>query len=156
MSERQSVLFVCLGNICRSPTAEAVFKKRAAAAGLNVYVESAGTGGWHVGEPPDPRAIRAGESRGYSFAGQTAQALTHKHFENFDLLLAMDNRNLSHMQGMVSEGFQDKIRLFLSFNPGADVTEVPDPYYGGESGFDRVLDLIEGASDGLIDYLQRS
>lgn len=148
-----AILFVCLGNICRSPTAEAVFRKRAGDAGLTLRIESAGTGAWHKGEPPDPRAQEAGENRGYSFAGQEARKVEHNDFSQFDLILAMDNRNFNDLQVMCPEAHHSKIKLFLDLAPGISVREVPDPYYGGPSGFDNVLDLVEAASDGLIAQL---
>lgn len=145
-----AILFVCLGNICRSPTAEAVFAKRARDAGLDLRIESAGTGGWHRGDPPDPRARAAGEARGYSFVGQEARRVDSNDFEVFDLVLAMDQRNLDDLQSICPPASRGKIKLFLDFAPQLSLSEVPDPYYGGEDGFDHVLDLIEAASDGLI------
>lgn len=149
-----SILFVCLGNICRSPTAEAVFRKRAENAGLGLRIESAGTGGWHRGEPPDPRARAAGESRGYSFEGQEARRVETNDFAIFDLILAMDARNQNDLLASCPPASQDKIKLFLEYAPSLSVSEVPDPYYGGVDGFDHVLDLIEAASDGLIAALK--
>ena len=147
------LLFVCLGNICRSPTAEAVFRVRAADAGLDVVIDSAGTGAWHAGEPPDTRAQAAGHARGYSFAGQSARAVVDSDFQEFDLILAMDAKNLKNLMRRAPETAQSKIRLFMDFAPQLSVREVPDPYYGGADGFDQVLDLIETASDGLIAHL---
>lgn len=144
------VLFVCLGNICRSPTAEAVFKARAEAAGLDVHVESAGTSGWHIGEAPDPRSIEAGEARGYSFAGQASRKVVRADFGEFDYVLAMDWNNVKALKEICPESYLPRIGLFLDYVPHAATREVPDPYYGGGDGFDRVLDLIEQASDGLI------
>ena len=149
-----AILFVCLGNICRSPTAEAVFRKRARDAGLNVRIESAGTGGWHKGEPPDPRARAAGETRGYSFTGQEARRVASNDFAVFDLILAMDQRNINDLKSVCPPASQEKIKLFLDFAPHLSSSEVPDPYYGGETGFDHVLDLVEAASDGLIAKLK--
>jgi protein-tyrosine phosphatase len=149
-----TVLFVCLGNICRSPTAEAVFRKRATDAGLNLRIESAGTGGWHRGEPPDPRARDAGELRGYSFAGQEARKVEQNDFAVFDLILAMDQRNHTDLHAACPKPHRGKIKLFLDFAPHLTVREVPDPYYGGADGFDQVLDLVEAASDGLITKLR--
>jgi len=154
MSKPQ-VLFVCLGNICRSPTAEAVFRHKAAVAELDVDIDSAGTGAWHQGELPDPRAREAGGNRGYSFAGQTARAVTIKDFEDFDLILAMDQRNLSNLTAQSPAHTRSKIKLFLEYGRSTE-NEVPDPYYGGPDGFEHVLNLIEDASDGLIEVLQQS
>jgi len=152
---KPKVLFVCLGNICRSPTAEAVFRHKANEAKLDVFIDSAGTGAWHQGELPDPRAREAGGNRGYSFAGQTARAVTADDFEDFDLILAMDNRNLSNLTGQAPVNTRCKIKLFLEYGQSTEV-EVPDPYYGGPDGFEHVLNLIEAASDGLIKVLQQS
>ncbi|NNC37548.1 MAG: low molecular weight phosphotyrosine protein phosphatase [Acidimicrobiales bacterium] len=149
-----AILFVCLGNICRSPTAEAVFRKRALNADLDLRIESAGTGGWHRGDPPDPRARAAGEARGYSFTGQEARRVEHNDFSVFDLILAMDTRNLRDLRAACPPDSRDKIRLFLEYAPALSVSEVPDPYYGGEDGFDHVLDLVEAASDGLINQIK--
>jgi len=144
------VLFVCLGNICRSPTAEAVFRARANAAGLDVHVESAGTSGWHINESPDPRSREAGEERGYSFAGQASRKVTSSDFGKFDYILAMDQKNMQALKDICPESYASKISLFLDYAPDISVREVPDPYYGGADGFDLVLNLIETASDGLI------
>lgn len=148
------ILFVCLGNICRSPTAEAVFKTRAKRAGLDVEVDSAGTSGWHVGETPDPRSIAAGEARGYSFAGQNSRAVSKNDFVLFDKIIAMDNQNLKALRDLCPERYQYKVEMFLSYAPHAGVTNIPDPYYGRGDGFKTVLDLIETASDGLIKSLK--
>ena len=144
------VLFVCLGNICRSPTAEAVFRARAITAGLEVHIESAGTSGWHVNEKPDPRSIEAGEARGYSFVGQSSRKVIRADFGTFDYILAMDEDNLSALSDICPDNHKDKLALFLDYAPRQSMREVPDPYYGGADGFDNVLNLIEAASDGLI------
>lgn len=149
------VLFVCLGNICRSPTAEAVFRARADAAGLKVYIDSAGTSGWHIGEAPDPRSIEAGEARGYSFKGQVSRKVIRADFGEFDHVLAMDEANLEDLKKTCPESYLSRVRLFLDYMPKASTREVPDPYYGGSDGFFHVLDLIEQASDGLIAALRQ-
>ena len=149
------VLFICLGNICRSPTAEAVFKARAAAAGLKVHAESAGTSGWHIGEAPDPRSIEAGEARGYSFAGQASRKVIRADFGNFDHILAMDHNNMTALKEICPESYLPRIGFFLDYVPNSTIREVPDPYYGGDTGFSHVLDLIEQASDGLIAALKQ-
>jgi len=149
----KSVLFVCLGNICRSPTAEAVFRKRAAEAGLDIKIDSAGTGAWHAGETPDARAMEAGERRGYSFAGQAARKVSPSDFAEFDYILAMDDENLQHLQSLRPATYSGTLTLFLDFAPRISSSEVPDPYYGGTDGFENVIDLIEAASDGLIKTL---
>ena len=149
------VLFICLGNICRSPTAEAVFKARAASAGLEVHAESAGTSGWHIGEPPDLRSLEAGEARGYSFAGQASRKVIRADFGEFDHILAMDTKNVEALREMCPDSYLSRIELFLDYVPNSETREVPDPYYGGDGGFNHVLDLIEQASDGLIAALKR-
>lgn len=145
-----SVLFVCMGNICRSPTAEAVFRKKAANKGLSIDIDSAGTIGSHAREKPDHRAIKAGEARGYDFSGIKARKVTENDFSKFDLVLAMDDSNLDNLKSVSPQEYHHKIKLFLSYGAAFDETEVPDPYYGGAGGFRYVLDLVEDASDGLI------
>jgi protein-tyrosine phosphatase len=151
-----SVLFVCMGNICRSPTAEAVFRHRAALAGLARYVEvgSAGTGNWHVGDPPDRRAIAHAARRGYDLTKLRARQVVVDDFERFGWILAMDRSNLRELTSLRPEGFRGHLGLFLDVAPSIGVREVPDPYYGGREGFERVLDLIEQASDALIDRIR--
>lgn len=150
------VLFVCLGNICRSPTAEAVFRARASAAGVQVHIDSAGTSGWHVNELPDSRAIEAGEARGYSFAGQASRKVTRADFGEFDYVLGMDMKNMQALSDICPEKYSSKLKLFLDYAPELSTREVPDPYYGGADGFDLVLNLIEAASDGLIAAIRNS
>ncbi len=149
-----SVLFVCLGNICRSPTAEAVFRARAKAAGLDVEIDSAGTGAWHVGAEPDERAQAAGLARGYDLTPIRARQVSEGDYERFDLVLAMDHDNLATMKSRAPAALHDRIRLFLSFAPVLGLNAVPDPYYGGDQGFEEVLDLVEAASDELIAHLK--
>ena len=149
----KSICFVCMGNICRSPTAEAVFKHKAEQANLRLTIDSAGTLGVHSREKPDPRSQKAGIARGYSFDGIRARKVTEKDFENFDLILAMDNDNVAALMKVAPEEHKAKVKLFLEFANQHDDTEVPDPYYGGAGGFNYVLDLIEDASNGLIDKL---
>lgn len=149
MTSPKAVLFVCLGNICRSPTAEAVFKHKADAAGLKLTIDSAGTHGYHIGAPPDKRSQAAGQERGYSFKGLKCRRVSDSDFEKFDLILAMDQSNLENLRAMSDVEHHHKIRLMLDF-AGYENEEVPDPYYGGKKGFELVLSLIEEASDGLI------
>jgi protein-tyrosine phosphatase len=149
-----SVLFVCMGNICRSPTAEGVFRHFVNEAGLNeeITVDSAGTHAYHVGEPPDRRAMAAAERRGVSLVGLKARRVTDDDFERFDHIIAMDEDNLIRLPEQSTDEYRDKISLFLSFAVDTE-TEVPDPYYGGGAGFERVLDLVEKASRGLLETL---
>lgn len=135
-----SVLFICLGNICRSPTAEAVFRARAGTAAIKI--DSAGTGAWHAGESPDPRSRAEGERRGYSFAGQTSRKVRVQDFYDFDFILAMDASNLSDLKDIQPHDGSAALSLFLP-----DGSDVPDPYYGGPDGFKHVVNLIEAASD---------
>ncbi|WP_421711123.1 low molecular weight protein-tyrosine-phosphatase [Alcanivorax sp.] len=151
-----SVMFVCLGNICRSPTAEAVFRERVIAAGLEAHIriDSAGTGDWHIGRAPDPRTREAAARRGYQMDTLRARQVSPQDFYEFDVVLAMDNTNLADLQAMQPADVNVTLGRFLDYSTAASVKEVPDPYYGGEDGFDRVLDLIEGGADGLLDALR--
>jgi len=154
---RTRVLFVCMGNICRSPTAEGVFRHFVREAGLaeRVEVDSAGTHAYHTNEPADRRANAAAERRGYSLADIRARRVQDKDFDTFDYIMAMDRDNLASLTEQADAEHHHKIRLFLEFASGHE-DEVPDPYYGGAAGFERVLDLIEDASRGLLGTLQKS
>lgn len=145
------VLFVCLGNICRSPTAEAVFRHKLREAGLEarVSVDSAGTGDWHVGKAPDARTRVAAMRRGYDLSALRARQVHAGDFADFDLILAMDLSNLAHLERLGRGAGPAELDLFLRRYAGA-LDEVPDPYYGGEAGFEQVLDLIELACDALL------
>jgi len=145
------VLFVCLGNICRSPTAEGVFRHKLREAGLEdlIEVDSAGTGDWHVGKPPDSRTRRAAQLRGYDLSQLRGRQVSVADFTRFDLILAMDHSNLVHLQSLRPGNAATELDLFLRRHKLA-LDEVPDPYYGGEDGFEQVLDLIEQASDALL------
>ena len=149
------VLFVCLGNICRSPTAEGVLRHQLALAGLagQVEVASAGTGDWHVGKPPDSRTQRAALLRGYDLSAQRAQQVSALDFSRYDLILAMDKSNLGHLKALQPAAGRAELDLFLRRYQG-QLDEVPDPYYGGEEGFSQVLDLIEVACHGLVAELK--
>jgi len=149
------ILFVCLGNICRSPTAEVVFRSVAAreAPDFVLEVDSAGTAAYHVGELPDRRTREAAARRGYDLSALRARVVEPADFERFDLILAMDRENLRALERRAPA--QDRLRLFLEFAPEAGISEVPDPYYGGPNGFEDVLDLIEAASRGLLEHLRR-
>lgn len=145
-----SVLFVCMGNICRSPSAEAVFRYKMQAKGLALKIDSAGTVGAHAKQKPDHRAQKAGVARGYSFDGMKARKVTVQDFTDFDLILAMDYDNIEALKKVAPPAMQDKIKLMLDFATEHEEDQVPDPYYGGARGFDYVLDLVEAASDGLL------
>jgi protein-tyrosine phosphatase len=151
------ILFVCLGNICRSPTAEAVFRAVAAreAPELMIEVDSAGTAGYHIGEPPDVRTRKAASRRGYDMSPLRARIVEPRDFDDFDLILAMDRENLNVLHHRAPAYARDRVHLFLEFAPNATVTEVPDPYYGGPNGFEEVLDLIEAATHGLLQHLRQ-
>lgn len=152
------VLFVCLGNICRSPTAEGVFRHLVREAGLEdrIEIDSAGTGGWHVGAPPDERATAAAKRRGIALDGAARKVLAGD-FDDFDLLLVMDRENhAALLQLAADEEARAKVRYLREFDPVSRECgdlEVPDPYYGGERGFDDVLDLVDAACRGLLEEL---
>jgi protein-tyrosine phosphatase len=150
------ILFVCLGNICRSPTAEAVLARIAAqeAPDLRIEVDSAGTAGYHIGEPPDVRSQEAAARRGYDMSRLRARIVEPGDFERFELILAMDRDNLAVLHRRAPATARKQVQLFLEFAPDAGMLDVPDPYYGGSSGFEEVLDLVEAASRGLIAHLR--
>lgn len=150
------VLFVCLGNICRSPTAEGVFRRALERAGIadQVEIDSCGVSDWHVGKAPDSRAQQAALSRGIDLSSLRARQLSVQDFSDFDYLLGMDQDNLRAMRAMKPSHSQAHVGLFLAF-AGTPGGEVPDPYYGGEEGFENVLNMIESASEGLIQHLKR-
>jgi protein-tyrosine phosphatase len=147
-----TILYVCMGNICRSPTAEGVTRERARGRGLEgrVFVESAGIGDWHVGEPPDHRAIAHAARRGYDLTALRARQVSPADFARFDWILAMDRDNLRALEALRPRDYRGHLGLFLDFAPQLDVREVPDPYFGGGDGFERVLDLVEVASDAVL------
>ena len=151
------VLFVCMGNICRSPTAQGVFEKLLSdeAPHLAVDVDSAGTHAYHVGEPPDYRSQEAARRRGIELSRQRARAVVPEDFALFDWILAMDEENLERLHARCPAEHRQRVRLFMSFAPAADTRSVPDPYYGGADGFETVLDLVEAASRGLLGELTR-
>jgi len=143
-----SVLFICTGNICRSPTAEGVLRHLASERSLELRIESAGVGDWHIGDPPDERALRHARSRGYDLSAQRARQVRAQDFEEFDMILAMDRGHLKALQRIAPPHHHAKIRLFV---PDFDV---PDPYYGGAEGFEKVLDLVEERCRALLDELK--
>ena len=149
---RTRVLFVCLGNICRSPSAEVVFRDIAARAGLarRIAVDSAGTGDWHVGNPPDWRAIAHAARRGYRLEHLRARQVRARDFADFDYLLAMDGANLDALAALRPAGFAGHLGLFLDLAPELGVRDVPDPYDGGPEAFERMLDLVEEGARALV------
>lgn len=148
------ILFVCLGNICRSPAAEAVFAAKAKARELATRSASAGTGGWHAGEPADSRMIAACRRRGYDVSGHRARQVTAEDFQSFDYILAMDFSNLANLAALAPARRSADLRLFLDF-AGGEIRETPDPYYGSAKDFVRVLDLIETGVEAFLDHLER-
>jgi protein-tyrosine phosphatase len=148
MKQKRSVLFVCTGNICRSPTAEAVLRHLAAEAGIELHVQSAGIGDWHIGNAPDERAQHHAKRRGYDLSALRARQVATQDFERFDLILAMDRGHLRALQQMAPPEHRGKVRLF------APQCDVPDPYYGGAHDFERVLDLVEAQCRELLAELK--
>lgn len=156
MSEERkpSVLFVCTGNICRSPTAEGILRKRVQELGLEVVVDSAGTHGYHVGDAPDPRSVRAAARRGYDISRLKGRKLSSDDFERFDFVVALDDEHMRLMRRNCPPELQHKLHGMMTFSPQAGHQEVPDPYYGPADGFELVLDLLEEAIEGLLKELQ--
>lgn len=152
------VLFVCMGNICRSPSAEGVFNKLINEQQLedSFSIDSAGTHAYHTGESPDLRSQKAAQEREVNLSKIRARKVIMGDFEDYDFLLAMDKNNHSDMMQACPEEYQHKIKLFLDYAPHLDTNEVPDPYYGGDYGFERVLDLIEEASTGFLQKLKNT
>lgn len=151
-----NVLFVCLGNICRSPTAEGVFRQTVTQAGLadKIHIDSAGTSGWHIGEPPDTRAQQAAKRRGIDLSTLQGRKVESNDFKAFDYILAMDSRNQADLLAQAPAGGSERVHMLLSFAPERPEREVPDPYYGGDDGFEAVLDMIEAASQGLLEDIR--
>lgn len=153
-----SVLFVCMGNICRSPTAEGVFRKllRETAPGLELRVDSAGTHAYHIGDPPDVRSQAAALERGVDISAHRGRQVMPEDFHRFDFVVAMDQDNLDRLKTLRPKGAQAELKLLLDYAPEVADKDVPDPYYGGKRGFEEVLDLVEQGSKGLLaEILQR-
>lgn len=154
MSEaaRTRVLFVCMGNICRSPTAQGIFRNLLQREGLEAVIEidSAGTHGYHIGEPPDRRAQEAAARRGIDLSDLRARRVETGDFSYYDYVLAMDQENYHSLSRMCPPGFKRRLMLFMDFAPNLRTREVPDPYYGAAAGFERVVDMVEAAADGLL------
>jgi protein-tyrosine phosphatase len=151
------VLFVCMGNICRSPTAQGVFSRLVQAEGLEglIEIDSAGTHGYHAGEPPDQRAVEAAGRRGIDLGALRARLVSPDDFAYFDYVLAMDQDNYHSLSKICPPGLERKLMLLLDFAPHLRTREVPDPYYGGPTGFERVFDMVEAAADGLLSDIRR-
>lgn len=152
-----SVIFVCTGNICRSPTAEGVFLKLVGEAGLSdrIVVDSAGTHGYHIGEPPDRRAQAAAARRGYDLSRLRARKFEPEDFQRFDLVLPMDRENHAILSRLAQPSAGHRLRMMMEYASRFQEVEVPDPYYGGSDGFERVLDMIEDAAQGLLEAIRR-
>lgn len=157
MAAKTRVLFVCLGNICRSPTAQAVFEVKAKEAGLDhlLEIDSCGTGSWHIGQEPDERTQKAAMQRGYDMSHLRARRLMPDDFYRFDYILAMDTRNLADVMKKSPEDFKGRVQLLLDYSADKKLLEVPDPYYGEQDGFERVLALVESACDGLLETIRK-
>ncbi|MBO7849389.1 low molecular weight phosphotyrosine protein phosphatase [Burkholderia pseudomallei] len=153
-----AICFVCLGNICRSPTAEGVMRHQVAAAGLDgaIEIDSAGTGDWHVGEAPDARAQQAACARGYDLSALRARQIGDADFERFDLVLAMDGANLAALRKRCPPQYRGKVRLLMEFAGDGSAGDIADPYFGGARGFEQVLDQCEAACRGLLDSLRET
>lgn len=152
------VLFVCMGNICRSPTAWGIFKQKVSQAGLSdkIEVDSAGTEDYHVGQGADPRAVRCAAEAGYDISMHRARQVTRSDFETFDYILAMDRTNLAALRAMAPEAYRNKPQLFMRYASDCDIDVIADPYYGKEDGFRRVIALCENASEGLLRHIEKT
>ena len=151
------VLFVCLGNICRSPTADGIFRKLVADANLQgqILVDSAGTGGWHIGKGPDSRTVAAAKKRGYDLSQLRARQVSSADFAEFDYVLAMDKSNLMDLQRLKPSSYRGQLGLFLGYGNQDEYREVPDPYYGEGDAFELVLNLVEDAAQGLLNHIRK-
>lgn len=155
--EKIGVVFVCMGNICRSPTAEVVFRHYVESAGLSafIHIDSAGTHDYHIGHQPDLRSQLAARQRGYDMTSLRGRQVDVADFERFDYILAMDKANLAILQYLAPRGCKKQLQLFLDYARHSNVCEVPDPYYGGEQGFESVLDMVEDAAQGLLQHIMQ-
>lgn len=155
--EKINILFVCMGNICRSPTAHGIFEALVAAQGMTqqIFVDSAGTHGYHIGDAPDPRSQQAALLRGVDLSCQRARQVESVDFGQFQYIIAMDEQNLQGLRRLSQPQGEQQLQLFMNFASRWDEHEVPDPYYGGEHGFERVLDMVEDAAEGLLAHLKR-
>ena len=155
--KRVGVIFVCMGNICRSPTAEAVFRDYVEKAGLleNIHIDSAGTHNYHIGDPPDARTQHAARRRGYDMSKLRGRQVEAEDFLRFDYVLAMDEANLANLRQLRPGDAQSHLGLFLEFAERHREREVPDPYFGGADGFERVLDMVEDAANGLLKHIRQ-
>jgi len=156
-ANKTAILMVCMGNICRSPTAEGVLRHLAREAGMleQLVIDSAGTHDYHVGKQPDARAQETARRRGYDLSGLRARQVATQDFLEFDYVLAMDRENLAALKRLCPPEHRHKVRLYLSFSSQFEDQEVPDPYYGGSQGFERVLDMVEDAARGLLEDIRR-
>ncbi len=156
--KKVKVLFVCMGNICRSPTAHGVFRQMVEQENLldSIEIDSAGTHAYHVGNPPDARALQTGRGRGLDFSDLRARQACVDDFHEFDYILAMDNDNHSGLAAICPAGQEGRLRMFMEFAPQMNIGEVPDPYYGGDSGFENVFDMVEAASRGLLEHIRKN
>ena len=154
-SDKHKILFVCMGNICRSPSAEGILLNKVKTESMDkaFIIDSCGTHGYHEGYGPDSRSIEVALDRGIDIRHQISRKIEIKDFEFFDLILPMDNNNLEFLINISDSIYHHKILLFLEFSQQSDYIEVPDPYYGGDNGFELVLDLLDGAAEGLINHL---
>ena len=152
------VLFICMGNICRSPTAEGVFRSYVQINNLEhkIKIDSVGTGSWHIGHPPDERSQEAASQRGYDISNQRSRLINKKDINESDYLLAMDTENIFTLKRMITKDKQNKLMRFLEFAPHLNQLDVPDPYYSSSNGFELVLDLIEDASKGLLMHIKKN
>ena len=157
MSEEtlHKILFVCMGNICRSPSAEGILLKKVQERGLenNFLIDSCGTHGYHEGQGPDQRSIEAALTRGVDIRNQISRLVVNSDFENFDYIISMDHRNVDSLKQISNSKYHHKLSLFLDYTDDSKYIEVPDPYYGGDDGFELVLDLLDRAAEGLIRHL---